>query len=256
MNNPRRILPKITSGQWIKGALSLIVFVLSSQIFTLLLLLPPPPYERERRKLLKLLLWGYARFMVKTHFNISTKIVNEKGEKFREPAVMIANHQSIFDVPTTFMLSPKILIVTNDWARQPMFHFFIGKYFNFFSVNKGLEYYVVELQQWIEKGYMILVFPEGVRWGTGNIERFHKGAFYLAEKLGVDILPILLHGNGTINSDRLFYLKSGSFKVKILPRITPDSTSFGKTYQERTKKIMQWYRQEYQNADNWTTTKQ
>jgi uncharacterized protein len=61
----------------------------------------------------------------------------------------------------------------------------------------------------------------------------------------------LLHGDGSINTDRLFYLKSGNFKVKILPRITPENSTFGKTYQERTKKVMQWYREQYQNAANW-----
>ena len=221
------------------------LFALTSQLFTLLLLLPPPPYERERHKFYKILLWGYAKFMVKTHFNIRTRIINGSGERLSKPAVMIANHQSILDVPTTIMLSPKILIVTNDWARNPMFHFFVGKYIDMFSVNKGLEYYVDELKKWIDKGYLILIFPEGVRWGTGNIERFHKGAFYLAEKLDVDILPLLLHADGTINSSRQFYLKAGNFKVKILPRIAPGNKAFGSTYQERTKRIMQMYREEY-----------
>ena len=30
------------------------------------------------------------------------------------------------------------------------------------------------------------------RWS--DIRRFHKGAFYLAEKLNADILPIMIHG--------------------------------------------------------------
>ncbi len=162
---------------------------------------------------------------------------------------MIANHQSIFDVPSTLMLSPKILIVTNDWAHQKFFKFFIGKYIDIFSVNKGLENYADDFRKWIDKGYLILIFPEGVRWGTGKIERFHKGAFYLAEKLKVDILPLLLHGTGTINSPRLFYFKQGFFHVKVLPRIHPDDTSMGLNYQERTKNIRNWYKREYAALD-------
>jgi 1-acyl-sn-glycerol-3-phosphate acyltransferase len=239
-------LPFISPKVWWKAVASFLFFISSSQLFTLLILLPPPPAERERRRLYKLLLWWYAGLIVRTHANIRTRIINEPGEDFSKPGIMIANHQSIFDVTSTLMLSHKILIVTNDWAHQPFFHFFIGKYIDFFSVNKGLENYVDDFKKWIDRGYLILIFPEGVRWGTGKIERFHKGAFYLAEKLEVDILPLLLHGTGTINSSRQFYLKEGWFHVKVLPRIKPDDTRYGATYQERTKRVREWYKQEYQ----------
>lgn len=241
-------LPRITIKQWWKGVLSFLFFVSSSQIFTLMILIPPPPKERERRKLYKLLLWWYAGLIVRTHMNIHLRIKNEYNESFHKPAIMIANHQSILDVPVTMMLSPKILIVTNDWAYSPGFHFFIGKYLDIYSINKGLENYVDDLKKWIDKGYQILIFPEGVRWGTGKIERFHKGAFYLAQKLNVDILPLLLHGTGTINSSRQFYLKEGLFTLKIQKRISPDDKSFGETYQEQTSRIMQWYRTEYKET--------
>jgi len=239
----------LTPGQWILGGISFLIFAVSSQMFTLLLLLPPPPYERERKRIYKLLLWIYAKFLVTTHFNINTKVINEERENFDRPAVLIANHQSILDVPMSYMLSHKILLVTNDWARNRWFHFFIGRYIDFYSVNKGLEYYIEDLRKWIRKGYQILIFPEGVRWGSGNIARFHKGAFYLAEKLNVDILPILLHGTGTINTPRKFYLKSGDFTVNILPRITPGNIAFGMNYQERTKRVQQFYREEYKKLD-------
>jgi len=241
-------LPKLSVKDWLKAMGSFMFFLSSSQIFTLLLLFPPPPQERERRKLYKLLLWWYAGLIVRTHANIHTRIINPEKEDFKKPGIMIANHQSIFDVPATMMLSSKILIVTNDWARNPMFHFFIGKYIDIFSVNKGLENYVDEFRKWIDKGYLILIFPEGVRWGTGNIERFHKGAFYLAEKLQVDILPLLLHGTGTINTSRSFYLKKGFFHVRVMPRIKPDDTTLGKTYQEKTKNVRTWYKSEYAKA--------
>ena len=46
----------------------------------------------------------------------------------------------------------------------------------------------------MKNGYSLIVFPEGTRSEDGVIKRFHKGAFYLAEKLNVDILPIMIHG--------------------------------------------------------------
>lgn len=56
----------------------------------------------------------------------------------------------------------------------------------------------------------MIVFPEGTRSADGKIGRFHKGAFYLAGELGLDILPICLYGNGMISSKRQpIYIKHG-----------------------------------------------
>lgn len=245
MKNTRRQTARIRKRDWFKAALSFLFFLSSSQIFTLLILLPPPPDERERRRLYKLLLWWYASLIIRTHMNIRFRMINPLKEDFSKPAVMIANHQSILDVPATLMLSSKILIVTNNWSQNSMFRFFIGKYIDIFSVERGLENYLDEFRKWLAKGYQILIFPEGVRWGSGRIERFHKGAFYLAEKLQADILPVLLHGTGSINSPRPFYLKRGRFSLRVLPRIKPGDPDFGSSYQERTLKVMQMYRREY-----------
>jgi len=68
------------------------------------------------------------------------------------------------------------------------------------------------------------------------MNRFHKGAFYLAEHFNLDILPVLVHGNSEVLPKGDFIIYDGSITVKILDRITPDDKSFGVDYTERTKK--------------------
>ena len=70
-------------------------------------------------------------------------------------------------------------------------------------------------------GYSVIIFPEGSRSEDGKIRRFHKGAFYLAEKLDLDILPIMIHGTDYTLSKQDKLLKDGQLTVKILPRIKP-----------------------------------
>ena len=41
-----------------------------------------------------------------------------------------------------------------------------------------------------------MIFPEGKRSDNEELGRFHKGAFLIAEKLQLEITPILLHGYG------------------------------------------------------------
>lgn len=66
------------------------------------------------------------------------------------------------------------------------------------------------LRDKVKQGYSVIVFPEGTRSQDGKIGRFHKGAFFLAEQLKLDILPILVYGNGLVSSKRQpLYIKKG-----------------------------------------------
>lgn len=98
----------------------------------------------------------------------------------------------------------------------------------------------------VREGYSIAIFPEGTRTYDGKMKRFHKGAFYLSETLQLDIIPILLYGNGEIIAKaQPFYVRKGIIYSKILPRILYNDASFGTTYQERTKRISSYMKEEY-----------
>ena len=98
----------------------------------------------------------------------------------------------------------------------------------------------------VKEGYSIAIFPEGTRTYNGKMKRFHKGAFYLAEALKLDILPILLYGNNKIIAKaQPFNIRKGIIYTEILPRIPLDDLSFGSTYRERTKRISAYMKEVY-----------
>jgi hypothetical protein len=78
------------------------------------------------------------------------------------------------------------------------------------------------LEKLTSDGYSILIFPEGTRSEDCSIGRFHKGAFYLAEKLNLDIIPIITHGVGHIFPKKEFLLRKGRVDILIGERITPN----------------------------------
>lgn len=53
----------------------------------------------------------------------------------------------------------------------------------------------------------ILVFPEGTRSKTGEVQSFKRGGFYLAARSGYPIVPITINGTAKI-------MPKGSFKLK------------------------------------------
>ena len=86
-----------------------------------------------------------------------------------------------------------------------------------------------------------MVFPEGSRSETEKLGRFHKGAFLIAEKLKLDITPILLHGYGNTIRKNDFLIKRSIVSYKVLPRISCDDTKFGIGYRDRSKGIKNYF---------------
>jgi 1-acyl-sn-glycerol-3-phosphate acyltransferase len=172
--------------------------------------------------------------------------VNEPGETFEKPAVIIANHTSFIDILVMLGFWPKVVMVTNSWVWRSPFFGRIVRYADFYHTADGYDNLVGALREKVADGYSVVVFPEGTRSADGKIGRFHKGAFYLAEKLKLDILPVVLYGNGLASSRRQpFYVKKSLLVSKILPRIAPGDARFGADYGVRTKQIGRYFRDEY-----------
>ena len=172
--------------------------------------------------------------------------INKANERFQHPAIIIANHQSFIDILVLLSLSSKILMVTNHWVWHSPFFGAIIRYVDFYYIGEGYEQYMERMRKKVKEGYSIAIFPEGTRTYNGKMKRFHKGAFYLAETLQLDILPILLYGNNKIIAKaQPFNIRKGIIYTEILPRIPTDDLSFGTTYQERTKRISAYMKEGY-----------
>lgn len=176
-------------------------------------------------------------------FNIRKRIINPNKEKLNKPAVIICNHQSHIDLIYNLQISHKLIILTNDWVQKSKIYGKIVQMADFYPVSEGYENLLPKLREKVNEGYSILVYPEGTRSVDLKIKRFHKGAFYLAEKLNLDILPIVFHGTGycmTKGDDLL--LKNGTIYVRYLDRITPENKEYGDNYSERAKNIGKYVR--------------
>ena len=184
--------------------------------------------------------------MIYMFVNVKKKIINPQNEQFEKPAIIICNHQSHIDLAMTLMLNPKIIVFTNDWVWNSIFYGRIVKMADFYPASQGYEAAIEKVKTLMQDGYSALIFPEGTRSISGDILRFHKGAFYLAEQLNADIQPWLLHGAGDCVTIGDFHFKEGSLTVKYLPRIKPDDKTLGTTYKERAKNTCEMMRKEYE----------
>jgi len=175
------------------------------------------------------------------------RVENPGGEDFTKPAIIISNHQSLIETPALLRLNPTILILTNKWVYRHWVFGPVARLSGFPPMDEGVDNSLDIIKQRMDEGFSILIFPEGTRSKDGHIQRFHRGAFYIAEKLQVDILPILIFGSGDFLRKGNFWGKPSRLFMKILPRITPRDSRFGETYSQRTKQVRAYYREEYRN---------
>lgn len=170
--------------------------------------------EKKRLRFHRLL-WRYADFVIRRVPGVKFRFENPAGETFGKPTVIIANHQSHLDLMCLMMLTPKLVILTNDWVWRNPFYGYIIRHAEFYPVSDGLETNIERLRSLMDRGYSVVVFPEGTRSDDGRILRFHQGAFHLAARLRADILPVYLHGLAQVLPKRDFMLREGAIYVEV-----------------------------------------
>lgn len=211
----------------------------------LLFVIPLPVSKARKKRILHYGLWWCLKLSSASLINIKKTTINLGHEDFSKPAVIISNHQSHIDLPLLMMQNPKIIVLTTKWVWNNPLYALVIRFLDFYPVTEGYESLIEKLRKKVEEGYSVLVFPEGTRSPDSNIKRFHKGAFLLAEKLNLDIVPVILHGTGDCMNKGENIIKKGSITLKIFPRIKSGDNSFGGDYHERTKSLLRFFRTEY-----------
>ncbi len=207
------------------------------------------PIGNENRKkvifhhVIRIFCW----LILKTCFNLRIKNENFDKNSLKKPSIIIANHTSFVDILYVLSISHKVVIVTNEWVYKSPFFGRAVQYADFVRASLGLEEQLVQVKQLTQNGYSVVIFPEGTRSETGKIGRFHKGAFYLAESLQLDIYPLVLHGfHYVLPKKDTFIIKNGTSHAKYLDKISWNDPGFGKGYKERTKKISSYFKSCYE----------
>lgn len=224
------------------------------QVYMIPILVLPLKREQKKYAVHKMIYW-IIRFYLYT-VNVKTVRENPHGETYKKPALIIANHQSFIDILLMLSTTPKIVMMTKHYVwKSPLFGWIV-RYADFFSAGNGYEDLEEKLKERIAEGYSVMIFPEGTRSADLSIQRFHKGAFYLADLLKLDILPMLIYGTGHISSKRqAFYIKHGTMAVRTMPRIKYGDKTFGTTYQEQAKMYRKWYKEQYKMYEaQWSRT--
>lgn len=168
----------------------------------------------------------FLRVLIYANFTSTTKIIRPGDEDFSKPAMLIANHQSHIDIALVLIAHRRLIEMTNDRVQNSLLYGPLVKMADFYAISDGMESLAPRLRKNVDDGYSVLIFPEGTRSPDTRMRRFHKGAFYLARELDLDIMPVIIHGSGEIMTKGEYFLKQGIVTIKILPRIDRNDDRF------------------------------
>ena len=248
----------LTLKRMLYTALTLLVFFLAAFIIVTpltLIYIVLWPRTKNKRYRYHQMICAFMRIALKLLPGVRFHLENKYGEKFDKPAVIIANHQSHLDLLCTMMLHPKVVLLTTDWVWKNPIYGVIIRFAEFYPVSDGYDKNVERLQSLVNRGYSVVVFPEGTRSVTGEILRFHKGAFQLAQALNIDILPIFIHGAHDVMPKNDIVLREGHLYVEIDKRMTAkevksmDAKELRSYFHDYYIKHLEEIREEQENVD-------
>jgi 1-acyl-sn-glycerol-3-phosphate acyltransferase len=142
------------------------------------------------------------------------------------PAVFAANHQSIVDI---WALAPVLPPTTRFVAKASLFRIPLFGWAlsagGFIPIERGVRTEALRSMERaaesIRGGKHVIMFPEGTRSRDGRLLPFKRGAFHLAARAGVPVIPTAISGSGRVVRSRSLRAVPGTVRVAFAPPIHP-----------------------------------
>ncbi|KAF8053364.1 hypothetical protein N665_1424s0005 [Sinapis alba] len=176
------------------SAIVLIVLMIIGHPFVLL-------FDRYRRKFHHFIAKLWASISIYPFYKIDIQGL-ENLPSSDTPAVYVSNHQSFLDIYTLLSLGQSYKFISKTgifvipvigWAMSMMGVVPLKRMDPRSQVDC-----LKRCMELVKKGASVFFFPEGTRSKDGLLGPFKKGAFTVAAKTGVPVVPITLMGTGKI----------------------------------------------------------
>lgn len=214
-----------------------IYFFLGSMLinlFLLVVLIPLPISKLKKRAALNYLISKLAKSTLYAGFHVRKRIHQSENAVPNGQSILIANHTSFLDILVVLMLNPKTVIMVKKWVyRSPIFGFFI-RYAGFLFIEEGIELNISVVKCRLNEGYSVVIFPEGTRSEDGEIKRFHKGTFKLAQDLNVPVQALYIIGTHEVNAKNDWMINPGEIHVVYGELV---HSNVDESYQAFTKRV-------------------
>lgn len=168
--------------------------------------------------------WAQLYFYVNPFWRL--QIEGRNRLPWNSGAVLVANHQSLADIPVLFGLyRPFKWVSKASVFRVPFigWNMSLNQYVSLVRGNpRSIADMLEDCRNWLARGAPILMFPEGTRSDDGEVKAFKKGAFQLAVDCDVPVFPIVITGTSqTLPKYGYVFSQRAQCRVRVLPPVHP-----------------------------------
>lgn len=180
-------------------------------------------YTRDRRAMSDALMRYGASWPLRL-CGIRLRVTGAEYARSPRPAVFLFNHQSQFDV----LIVPAVLgagvtgVGKKELIRHPVFGplmRFVGVTFIDRSNTDRAKASLAPVVHTLSDGLSIAIAPEGTRSYTPQPGHFKKGAFHIAARAGVPVIPVVIRNAADIGRRDSMIARPGTVDIAILPPI-------------------------------------
>ena len=238
-----RIRPLSIKNLAVMGFCAIVFFIQLFIVYVLgFILLELLPFSERKRAWLRRYQQRLFLFDLRHIPYVKFRIEGLTENTLTSSSIIVSNHQSMLDAAAFMAMSPKTILISNEKVSCNPVIRYIYKW-NGFITLAGKDSIDDELmKKYIKRGYSFVIFPEGKRNDNSSICRFHKGAFLLAERYQLDILPVIIHGLNVVLPRNSFQVFPGNITIKVYMRISVEGRQ---SYNELTSLVYDFYKCEY-----------
>ncbi len=158
------------------------------------------------------------------------KLVVEGSENItpKTAYVVVSNHLSAFDIFAHFAALPFPIrfLAKGELFRIPLFGSAMHR-IGMVKVDRGASRAAHQAinegtRRTMDRGWSVMIYPEGTRPRDGVLLPFKKGAFSIARKLGAPILPTAIIGSREVWKPKTKLIRPGVITVRIMEPIATD----------------------------------
>jgi 1-acyl-sn-glycerol-3-phosphate acyltransferase len=153
------------------------------------------------------------------------------------PQIFVANHSGLHDI---LSLAANLPVQFRWIAKKSLFRVpFMGWHMRrsgYISIDRenprSAAKSILEAAGTIQNGVNAIAFPEGTRSRTGLLGGFHSGAFSLALRAGVPLVPVALDGSYRVIAPKTLQVNPGTvIRIRISPPL--DLSAYSKAEKRR-----------------------
>jgi putative phosphoserine phosphatase/1-acylglycerol-3-phosphate O-acyltransferase len=145
----------------------------------------------------------------------------------KRPAIFIFNHQSLLDsmVLAHLLREDVVALCKKEMASTPIVGPLLRHADTIFVDRSDTDqaHVLQRALQVLDSGRSLVIAPEGRRSVLGDIQPFKHGAFYIARKAGVPIVPIVLHNVKDALPKGGWLIRPATIRVTVLPPVEPET---------------------------------